>query len=192
MEQEWKDVTYLAILDTDYMLRLYFKAAPKSLWDELFIRHDRERSALLRWEENKARLKGSTSMETVRMSPEPQTVTAQPATEKGKGKEDYRDAYDASASEEDSDFEEVAYNIRKAHDGVITLQPSPSFGPSLNLSPGPHPSPGPSLSPSPSVNDQPFDCHSDDSADSQWDMLDVHSTDSSSNFELLPDDFRVD
>lgn len=195
LEQEWKDVTYLAILDTDYMLRSYFKAAPKSLWDELFIRHDRERQALLRWEENKARLNRTASMETIRVSPEAEAadlVVAELAVEKGKGKREFtsdydvRDAYDASASEEDSDFEEVTHKFRKVHDGVGAIGKSPS------PNPGPSPSPSPSLSPSPGPDfSDPFDDVADSPSgsvspiDSQWDMMDIYSTDSSSNFEML-------
>ncbi|KAJ7432899.1 hypothetical protein B0H11DRAFT_2123567 [Mycena galericulata] len=56
---EWQDVTTLAILDTDWAMRSFFKPAPKSLWDELFLRHERERDELLRWEADQ-------NMETLR------------------------------------------------------------------------------------------------------------------------------
>ncbi|KAJ6571687.1 hypothetical protein B0H19DRAFT_1130709 [Mycena capillaripes] len=67
---EWQDVTILAILDTDWAMRGFYKPAPKSLWDELFLRHERERDELLRWEEHLNRLKRTASMETIR-APEP-------------------------------------------------------------------------------------------------------------------------
>ncbi|KAF7350402.1 Spermidine n1-acetyltransferase [Mycena venus] len=69
---EWQDVTTLAILDTDWAMRGFYKGkpAPKSLWDELFARHEREREELLRWEEDQYRLnrgmKRTASMETIK------------------------------------------------------------------------------------------------------------------------------
>jgi hypothetical protein len=50
VDQEWKDVEYLSILDTEFLMRGYFSPAPKSLWDEMLARHQREREELLRWE----------------------------------------------------------------------------------------------------------------------------------------------
>jgi hypothetical protein len=49
-------------------MRGLFKRAPKSMWDELFSRHDRERQELLQWEESKASkdLKRTSSVETIR------------------------------------------------------------------------------------------------------------------------------
>jgi hypothetical protein len=69
MEHEWKDVTYMAILDTDWVMRnvRVCQSAPKSLWDALFARHQREREELLRWEA-RASLKRTSSMVTVRGS----------------------------------------------------------------------------------------------------------------------------
>jgi hypothetical protein len=57
-------VTYLAILETEWLMRSYLKPAPKNLWDEMFARHAREREELLRWDE---RMKRTSSMETVRV-----------------------------------------------------------------------------------------------------------------------------
>ncbi|KAF8872369.1 hypothetical protein CPB85DRAFT_1350186 [Mucidula mucida] len=48
--QEWKDVTYLAILDTDWVMRDSIQVAPLTLWDEMFVRHEKEREDLLRWQ----------------------------------------------------------------------------------------------------------------------------------------------
>ncbi|KAF8886557.1 hypothetical protein BD779DRAFT_1441513 [Infundibulicybe gibba] len=50
---EWKDVTHLAMLETDWFMRSYARKAPHSLWDELFARHHREREELLLWEEER-------------------------------------------------------------------------------------------------------------------------------------------
>lgn len=67
---EWKDVTYLAMLDTDWLVRKSLGIRdkhPTTLWDEMLDRHAREREALLEWEEdNRMRLRRSTSMETIR------------------------------------------------------------------------------------------------------------------------------
>ncbi|KAF4563809.1 hypothetical protein EYR36_003051 [Pleurotus pulmonarius] len=64
-EKEWKDVTCLALLDTDWINRPFLHPAPKSLWDEMFARHAREREELLRWEDHQKRLKRTGSMETI-------------------------------------------------------------------------------------------------------------------------------
>ncbi|KAF5352196.1 hypothetical protein D9758_009258 [Tetrapyrgos nigripes] len=64
MEQEWKDVTCFAILDTEYVMRAFFRSAPKTMWDEMLDRHEREREALLRWEH--VHLRRTSSMETLR------------------------------------------------------------------------------------------------------------------------------
>jgi len=69
----WKDATYLAILDTDWFMRSYFKPAPKSLWDEMFARHQREREELLRCDKT---LKRTSSMETVRMESAPSRASS--------------------------------------------------------------------------------------------------------------------
>ncbi|TFK20530.1 hypothetical protein FA15DRAFT_673433 [Coprinopsis marcescibilis] len=65
---EYKDATYLSVLATDWLMRSSrigkFTAAPSSLWDELFERHQREREELLRWEEKS--LKRTLSTETIR------------------------------------------------------------------------------------------------------------------------------
>ncbi|KAK1226857.1 hypothetical protein PQX77_010161 [Marasmius sp. AFHP31] len=67
---EWKDITCLGILNTDWVMRSHFGTAPKSLWDEMFLRHDRERDELMRWEARKefggTILHRTSSMETIR------------------------------------------------------------------------------------------------------------------------------
>ena len=74
----WKNVTYLALLETEWLMRSYLKPAPKNLWDEMFARHAREREELLRWDERQQKLKRTSSMETVRIldtSPETASTT---------------------------------------------------------------------------------------------------------------------
>lgn len=60
-------MTYLALLETDWLMRSYLKPAPKNLWDEMFLRHAREREELLRWDEKQQKLKRTSSMETLRI-----------------------------------------------------------------------------------------------------------------------------
>jgi hypothetical protein len=61
----WKDVTYFALLDTEWAMRAFIKPAPKNLWEEMFARHEKEREELLRWEEAKM-LKRTISVDTIR------------------------------------------------------------------------------------------------------------------------------
>lgn len=71
----WKDVTYLAMLDTEWMLRSTRGRGRDShvldqpvamLWDEMFARHSREREELVRWEEKHGRITRSSSTETLK------------------------------------------------------------------------------------------------------------------------------
>ncbi|XP_006463970.1 hypothetical protein AGABI2DRAFT_180118 [Agaricus bisporus var. bisporus H97] len=71
LTSEWKDVTTLALLATDWLLyirgrRNDFRPTPKSelLWDSLFKRHQKEREELLRWHERN--LCRNASLETIR------------------------------------------------------------------------------------------------------------------------------
>ncbi|TFK78588.1 hypothetical protein K466DRAFT_592762 [Polyporus arcularius HHB13444] len=70
----WADITHMGIVDVDWVVRKRRRAAPRNLWDELFERHQREREELLRWEANESsmRIRRTSSMETVRMEPEPE------------------------------------------------------------------------------------------------------------------------
>ena len=69
----WKDVTYLALLETEWVMRSYLTPAPKNLWDEMFARHAREREDLLRWDERQQKMKRTSSMETLRvLNPSPE------------------------------------------------------------------------------------------------------------------------
>ncbi|KAG6330314.1 hypothetical protein ID866_8774 [Astraeus odoratus] len=65
----WRDATYLAMLDTDWVVRTSAMATynpPSTMWDEMFNRHAREREELMDWEERHGRLKRCTSAETIR------------------------------------------------------------------------------------------------------------------------------
>lgn len=58
------------------------RTAPKSLWDEMFERHQREREELLRWDESRIKKK-TASMETIRTrTAEKPSVLATAAAEK--------------------------------------------------------------------------------------------------------------
>jgi hypothetical protein len=64
----WKDVTYLAMLDTEWALRAVLKPkgpAP-TLWDEMFTRHTREREEMVKWDEKHNRIRKVSSTETLR------------------------------------------------------------------------------------------------------------------------------
>ncbi|KAK7046629.1 spermidine n1-acetyltransferase [Favolaschia claudopus] len=116
---EWQDVTTMAIVDIDWVMRSIRKPAPTSLWEELFVRHQREREELLHWEEFQSRLKRTASMETLRAVPaDPETSgtesdaagSLKSTTSSSKGKKravpsDWtRDPYDGSSSDADSEF----------------------------------------------------------------------------------------
>ncbi|KAJ7135969.1 hypothetical protein C8R44DRAFT_869661 [Mycena epipterygia] len=170
MMGEWQDVTTLAILDTDWAMRTFYKPAPKSLWDELFLRHERERDELLRWEETQNRLKRTSSMETLRAVPvEPDSnssdaVSSSSASSANKGKKraaaSHRDPYDGSSSDADSDFSDA--RIVRRHIAAESGLSSPTLSvASLESIPR-------SITPS----------------GSEWDMLDSSSSGSSSFSDL--------
>ncbi|KAG1900403.1 uncharacterized protein F5891DRAFT_924932, partial [Suillus fuscotomentosus] len=64
----WKDVTYLAMLDTEWALRnmLKHKGPVPTLWDEMFARHAREREEMVKWDEKHDRVRKVSSTETLR------------------------------------------------------------------------------------------------------------------------------
>ncbi|CAA7268361.1 unnamed protein product [Cyclocybe aegerita] len=73
--KEWKDVTYFAILATEWFYdrnnspTSSIHIRPRSLWDEVITRHQRERDELFKLQEkecNSGRLKRTNSMETIR------------------------------------------------------------------------------------------------------------------------------
>ncbi|KIJ37309.1 hypothetical protein M422DRAFT_33840 [Sphaerobolus stellatus SS14] len=63
---EYKDVTYMGIVDTEYMICRYRPDIPRSPWDELLQRHQKEREELLDLEAARAPLKRSASTETIK------------------------------------------------------------------------------------------------------------------------------
>nr|GAT58825.1 spermidine n1-acetyltransferase [Mycena chlorophos] len=65
---EWQDITRFGLVDTQWAMRGYWNPAPKSLWDELLTRHERERAQLLQWEERNGKIRRSASAETLRIS----------------------------------------------------------------------------------------------------------------------------
>ncbi|KAG6334853.1 hypothetical protein ID866_4243 [Astraeus odoratus] len=65
---EWKDVTYLAMLDTDWVVRkpaMVIHNPPSTIWDEMVKRHSREREELVEWEERHGGLKRPPSTEMI-------------------------------------------------------------------------------------------------------------------------------
>lgn len=64
----WKDVTYLAMLDTEWSLRtvLKHKGPPPTLWDEMFTRHTKEREEMVKWDEKHNRVRKVSSTKTLR------------------------------------------------------------------------------------------------------------------------------
>lgn len=72
----WKDVTYLAMLDTEWALRDMFRnrgPAP-TLWDEMFARHTREREEMVKWDERHNRIRRTSSTETLRNGEAPPKI----------------------------------------------------------------------------------------------------------------------
>jgi len=71
---EWKDVTYLAMLATEWVLDQnrnppVYQMRPKSLWDEVLTRHQREQEEIIKMQEHKfghGGLKRISSTETIR------------------------------------------------------------------------------------------------------------------------------
>jgi len=65
VEGQWSDVSVLAMLELDWVTRAGVTPAKGTLWDEMFLRHQREREILLKLEGSRE-LKRTRSMETVR------------------------------------------------------------------------------------------------------------------------------
>jgi hypothetical protein len=63
------------MLDTEWAMRAFIKPAPKNLWEEMFVRHERERQELLRWEDAKT-LKRTSSMDTIRYGADMETCSS--------------------------------------------------------------------------------------------------------------------
>ncbi|KAJ7627522.1 hypothetical protein DFH06DRAFT_1227378 [Mycena polygramma] len=175
MVEEWQDVTTLAILDTDWAMRGFFKPAPKSLWDELFARHQRERDELLRWEEDQSRLKRNTSSETIRAMPlaldtdsEAESVASSTSANMGKRRmapSDWnRDPYDGSSSDSDGDFGDAVFTRAR----YIPRVSSPTLS-EISLESVPA-----------SIRSTPSTPSTPSASGSDWDMVDSASSGSSS------------
>lgn len=73
-EDDWRDVTTLALVDTDFISLSERSVLPASYvkmqWDELFIRHERERECMLEVEEHadmrRQSIRRTSSMETIK------------------------------------------------------------------------------------------------------------------------------
>jgi len=192
---EWQDVTTLAMLDTDWAMRGFYKPAPKSLWDELFMRHERERDELLRWEEDQNRLnrKRTASTETLRavpLAPDPDSdacsdagsdagSVASRSSSISKGKKraapsDWsRDPYDGSSSDAESEFDFVRkryiQDIQESNSRLSgTSSPTPS---DISLESTPY---------SISVAGSPPATPSAGGFESDWDLMSSSSSSSSS------------
>lgn len=194
LEQEWKDTTTMAMLDTEWVIRSSLRGAPPTLWDEMFLRHERERDILLRWEqsgkeEERRLLKRTSSMETVRYDTGPYSSEA-----KGKTKaidlEDFAadQEYLAAAGDEDgdlaSDEEEDRHDAKRPKFGGAYGSSTPIFGSSTAFALG---GLAQTLS-SPAMPSQlPFgQVHDEDgsSSESSWDAME---TSSNSSFDSLSD-----
>ncbi|CCM01055.1 uncharacterized protein FIBRA_03103 [Fibroporia radiculosa] len=64
--QVWQDVTYMGLLDTDWLLRRTQQCEKPTVWDSMFMRHQREREELLEWEERRCLLRRTSSSETIK------------------------------------------------------------------------------------------------------------------------------
>lgn len=64
----WRNVTYLGMLDTEWVMRPRGRAQDKmaALWDEMFARQQHERELLLQLEARRQALRKTASMETIR------------------------------------------------------------------------------------------------------------------------------
>lgn len=65
----YRDVTAMAMLDTEWHVRACGEHGPRSVWDEMFVRHHKEREDLIQLEERRRKLRRTGSMETVREGP---------------------------------------------------------------------------------------------------------------------------
>ncbi|PBK70756.1 hypothetical protein ARMSODRAFT_91582 [Armillaria solidipes] len=192
LEQEWKDTTSMAMIDTEWVIRSSLRGAPPTLWDEMFLRHERERDVLLRWEqsgkeEERRLLKRTSSMETVRYDTGPYSSEA-----KGKTKaidlEDFAadQEYLAAAGDEDGDLafdddEEDRHDAKRPKFGGAS---TPTFGSSTTFALG-----GLAQTPSsPAMPTRlPFGQDRDgdgSSSESSWDAME---TSSNSSFDSLSD-----
>ena len=186
---QWKDTTYLAMLDTDWFVRSYFKPAPKTLWDEMFSRHQKEREDLLRWEHDSGKLKRQASAETVRLESAPSIASGScRGSDLGLDSDDEIDAWDdhecedsdpiyraASDSPPPTSESEMSIAVSEESDfrdgdaplnvNAAVFSPRRSFM-NRNISP-------------------------EGSVGSQWDLLETSSSRSSSSYDCLSDEALV-
>jgi len=186
MRGAWKDVTYLAVLDTDWVMHAFRKPAPKNLWDEMFLRHAREREELLRWDDKQQRLKRTSSMETVRVldtAPSETESTADEATDSssrvGKGKMS-RSQASQSPPPSDSDLSTHSWETGgwESDEDEGLLQHSPF----INIPRRPPGDASSSSSSSSYGSPESVPRSSSPSGSQQWDMLETSSA-SSLSFE---------
>ncbi len=184
----------MAMLDTEWVIRSSLRGAPPTLWDEMFLRHERERDMLLRWEqsgkeEERRLLKRTSSMETVRYETGPYSSEA-----KGKTKaidlEDFAadQEYLAATGDEDgdlaSDEEEDRHDAKRPKFGGAYGSSTPTFGSSTAFTFG---SLAQTLS-SPTMPSQlPFGQVHDEDGDSSESSWDAMETSSNSSFDSLSD-----
>jgi hypothetical protein len=204
----WKDATYLGMLDTEWLMRSYFKPAPKSLWDEMFLRHTREREELLDWDETRSKLKRTSSMETLRnAAPSPDLELSSSASQiqlelevdandaasdivpltKDKGKRKRDEIPEPWDDRVASPPPPSSYDTSASDDSDFESAPSRFWRvQAVNDVPSARrftigTSPGSSESDTRSVSPE----SSIDSVDSRWDLLETSSGGSSSDFEHL-------
>ncbi|KAF9028598.1 hypothetical protein BDZ89DRAFT_951252 [Hymenopellis radicata] len=201
--QEWKDTTCLAMLATDWVIRCSLQPAPPSLWDEMFLRHDRERDALLRWDqgvidEQRRLLHRTTSMETIRdlrgyqCESQEEDSDAQSVLSMAKGKEKGLAAADNQSAVFVDEASDPEYQLMESDDeGWSSDASGGANSPPLSVSSSS--SSGGSFA-SEDVSDvldhltPRSDGYVSSSDGSQWDMLE---TSSSSSFDSLSEsDYR--
>lgn len=173
-------------------MRAYYKPAPKSIWEEMFARHVKEREDLLRWEDSRASIKRTSSMETIRISAADQSAFDPDSSikiEKGKRKADTRqiprDGYDASSSEDDSEVEDLWTKRPKTGNSDYFRSPSPSQSSCSDLGDFLFNAP-----PVESVPRTPSPSGYYSSSSSQWDLLETSSVSSHSSFDHIADSDR--
>ncbi|KAG1731605.1 uncharacterized protein EDB91DRAFT_1153532 [Suillus paluster] len=152
----WKDVTYLAMLDTEWALRdtLRITGPAPTLWDELLARHAREREEMVKWDEKHSRIRKVSSTQTLRRGETPNQL-------------DYMFSAFSSDAESSSSCQSSSYDMLQ----YLSFRESPRWSPledidaaSRQSSPSPYnfsipstPIPVPSRSPSVISSDSEFE-----------------------------------
>ncbi|KAI0333037.1 hypothetical protein GY45DRAFT_1320332 [Cubamyces sp. BRFM 1775] len=107
---EWVDVMHMGILDTDWCIRARLTSAPKSLWDELLYRHQREVEELLQEEARRKALRRTNSMETIRVALGPQDLEPDPQRRRARSPSPLSVASSSPSSRASSVAPESAYS----------------------------------------------------------------------------------